>query len=262
MLNPGEYWNEVLENLPVSPESKCSYFSDKQSRMRFFFSHEQMPPDLLETALAKGFRRCGDTYYSTSCNNCNLCISYRVSTAEFKPSRSQKRCFKKNEDLHYKVVEPHKTKEKEDIYLKYQYHQHFLRPADASTSKGSFNEKEQLETMTFQMYTNPLNSRELEIYLGDKLLGFGIIDIALESISLVYFVFHPDYANRSLGKLNILYSIEWALKEELKYVYLGYFIPGHMKMDYKSHFKPAEMLDSISGNWSYQLPELTGKKES
>jgi arginyl-tRNA--protein-N-Asp/Glu arginylyltransferase len=258
MVNPVDYWNDLLKDLPDSPESQCSYFNDRQSRMKYFFSYEQMPVDLMEIALSQGFRRCGDTYYRTICRDCNLCISYRLPLSTFKPSRSQKRNLNKNSDLSFRVLEPHLTEQKQTMYLQYQYEQHFKRPALTADSKTHFDEEEQLHTMQLQMYTNPLNSRELEIYLGDQLLGFGIMDIGTESISLVYFVFDMNYTKRSLGKLNILYSIEWAQESAFKYIYLGYFIPGHMKMDYKRFYNPSEMLNQETGEWGSKLPELKG----
>ena len=39
----------------------------------------------------------------------------------------------------------------------------------------------------------------------------------------------------------MLQQIEWARREQLEYLYLGYWIDGHRKMDYKRRFQPLEV---------------------
>ncbi len=246
-------WEKFLACLPESPETPCSYFDGRQSRMNYFFGDADIPGELLELSLAKGFRRCGDTYYRTSCRNCKLCMSYRAPVRSFRPSRNQKRVRRKNRDVTYHVGAPRLTPEKQELYLRYQYSQHYQRPAiPGRPHYREFNQGERLATMHHQMYANPKSTRELEMFREDSLIGFGIIDVALRSISLVYFVFDPDCRERSLGTLNILYSLEWAAEQGFDYVHLGYFIPGHRKMAYKGRFKPAEMLDRDTGQWQME----------
>ena len=61
--------------------------------------------------------------------------------------------------------------------------------------------------------------------------------------------FDPDHARRSLGTLAILAGLDWAREREIQYYYLGFYIPGHPKMDYKRHFMPAEIRDPVAGRW-------------
>jgi arginine-tRNA-protein transferase len=143
---------------------------------------------------------------------------------------------------------PHVTDEKKTLYLNYQYVQHFLKPVNRR--KERFFDKEQtLYTMYEQMYRNVHNSIEMELYLKDKLMGFAILDIAAQSVSAVYSVYNPNEKRRSLGTAIILKSIEWAQNNQFKYYYLGYYIPGHKKMDYKARFKPAQIRNPKSGSW-------------
>ena len=253
------YWEAILADLPVGQATPCSYFADRKSNMQYFVCDEEIPAILLEKSLALGYRRCGETYYRTHCKNCNLCLTYRLPVKEFNASRNQRRVWKRNQDLEIKIVKPQISDEKKEIYLRYQYHQHHLKPVKGIDKK--FSEEQQLDIMQWQMYDNPDSSRELEMYLDDQLIGFGIIDRAIESISLVYFVFDIDYARRSLGTMNILYSIDWAEKNDYDYVYLGYYIPRHPKMDYKQRFQPAQ-LKSQDGVWQSEMPELIGMPDN
>ena len=55
-------------------------------------------------------------------------------------------------------------------------------------------------------------------------------------------IFDPEDADRSLGTLMILDHIERAKKMGLAYVYLGYWVSGSRKMDYKGRYLPQERL--------------------
>ena len=52
---------------------------------------------------------------------------------------------------------------------------------------------------------------------------------------------------RALGTFAILQQIQWAQASSLPHLYLGYWIEGHGKMDYKRRFKPLEAL--LLGQW-------------
>lgn len=249
-------WRRILNNLPESPETDCSYFGDRMNQVTYFFSDAGMTPKMQEEAINMGFRRCGDTWYRTICPDCNMCITQRVKAKEFVPSKNQKRVLRRNRDIACTIATPNDTREKEEIYLRYQYSQHFQKPPFVRPGQkaAEFDPSETLGIMQYQMYTNPKTSLELEMRLDEQLVGFGIMDVAVTTTSLVYFVFDPDFHRRSLGTLNILWSIEWSRKNGFDHVNLGYYIPGHMKMDYKSRFKPSEMLDSRAGKWGENIP--------
>jgi arginine-tRNA-protein transferase len=211
-----------------------------------------LPPELFSVLLDLGFRRSGTYYYKPYCPGCTQCKSYRVVLSDFSHSRSQKRILKKNRDLEFQISLPKFTRGKEELYLKYQYFQHFKKDRKLKSiykKEGTFNPDRLLESMYYQMYTNPSNSIESHVFLDGKLLGFGILDITKTSVSTVYFVFDPDLNRRSLGTYSILKEIEWAQKRGLRYYHLGFYIHRHPKMDYKKYFKKAQVLDPVSNDW-------------
>src|SRR5258705_5831665 len=59
---------------------------------------------------------------------------------------------------------------------------------------------------------------------------------------MVYSFFEPSEENRSLGTFMILDHITRARRQGLPYVYLGYWIEGSKKMDYKGRFLPQQRL--------------------
>ena len=81
-----------------------------------------------------------------------------------------------------------------------------------------------------------------------RLLAVALTDVLSDGLSMVYSFFDPDAGDRSLGTLMILDHITRAHKMGLPYVYLGYWVPGSRKMDYKGRFLPQERL--MPAGWS------------
>ena len=74
------------------------------------------------------------------------------------------------------------------------------------------------------------------------LLAVALTDVLSDGLSMVYSFFDPEEADRSLGTFMILDHIERAKRMGLRYVYLGYWVRGSRKMDYKARFLPQERL--------------------
>jgi len=76
------------------------------------------------------------------------------------------------------------------------------------------------------------------------LIATALTDVLADGLSMVYSFFDPDYADRSLGTFMILDHIARARRMGLPYVYLGYWVSGSRKMDYKARFLPQERLST------------------
>ena len=69
---------------------------------------------------------------------------------------------------------------------------------------------------------------------------------------MVYSFFRPELAKRSVGAFMVLDHIRLASELGLPYVYLGYWVAGSRKMDYKRRFAPLEYLGP--NGWSREAP--------
>ncbi|MCB1508872.1 MAG: arginyltransferase, partial [Hyphomicrobiaceae bacterium] len=77
---------------------------------------------------------------------------------------------------------------------------------------------------------------------GGRLVGVSLTDILPDGLSMVYAFFDPGEERRSLGTFMILDHIRKARQLGLPYLYLGYWIEGSRKMEYKRRFQPQEDL--------------------
>ncbi|SPU65130.1 arginyl-tRNA-protein transferase [Brucella melitensis] len=78
---------------------------------------------------------------------------------------------------------------------------------------------------------------------GDgELIAVALTDVMADGLSMVYSFFSPHMQERSLGTYMILDHIERARAAGLPHVYLGYWVEGSRKMQYKIRFTPQEHL--------------------
>jgi arginine-tRNA-protein transferase len=77
---------------------------------------------------------------------------------------------------------------------------------------------------------------------GGELIAAALTDVLSDGLSMVYSFFEAGESARSLGSFMILDHIARAKKMGLPYVYLGYWIEGSTKMDYKGRFLPQQRL--------------------
>jgi arginyl-tRNA--protein-N-Asp/Glu arginylyltransferase len=81
------------------------------------------------------------------------------------------------------------------------------------------------------------------------LVGGMITDHLSDGYSAVYSFFDPNQSRRGLGVQLILTLIEEAQKNDLPYVYLGYWIAASRKMAYKGRFQPLQALGPQGWDW-------------
>jgi arginine-tRNA-protein transferase len=217
----------------------CQYLPGKVSTFRAFEADAMISGEAFQRLMDAGFRRSGTLIYQPMCAGCRECVPLRVPVETFVPSKSQRRVLRQNKDVVVRVGRPDATREKWELYEKYQREWHKHRSAD----------REELSDFIAFLYHSPVESAEFEYRdAWGKLLGVGIGDLCPQSYSSVYFYFDPREAKRSLGTFSALYEIQWARAMKLKYWYTGYWIKECSAMTYKSRFRPCQRLDT-DGVW-------------
>ncbi len=188
-----------------------------------------------EHFLNRGFRRMGSFLYRPSCEGCRLCIPIRVNVETFKPTKSQRKTWRKNQDL--KIVHCAPDQDIDLTFELYEKYQVAWHEDDNCTFDG----------FQFSLVQSPVRTEAVHYYSGEKLVGVGWVDRLNSLLSSVYFVFDPAEASRRLGVFSILYEIEYCRRMGLKWLYLGYWVPDSKKMIYKAEYHPQEIL--FKGQW-------------
>src|SRR6476661_420299 len=129
--------------LMVFPEHECSYLPGRLSTSRGFVVGE-MPGTIYHRFMDAGFRRSGKLVYQPVCRGCRACLSLRVPVATFAASKSQRRCWRKNQDLRVTTGEPEATEEKFELYRRY-----------ATRWHGKSEQDEDWETFESFLYDSP-----------------------------------------------------------------------------------------------------------
>jgi arginine-tRNA-protein transferase len=209
----------------------CGYFPGRTAQNLVLDPAAPNLRQLYGAALERGFRRAGGHLYLPQCAACHACTPCRVDVTRFAADRTQKRCLRRNADLDVREVAPAYSDERFALYARYLHTRHAGGGMDDATPED-FD----------RFLTAPWSpTRFLEFRAAGRLLALAVTDVCAQGLSAVYTCFEPDQPARSLGTFAILKQLELARAAGLPWLYLGFWIDGHPKMDYKRRFKPLQI---------------------
>jgi len=217
----------------LTAPAPCPYLPGKMERKLFTHLHVLDGPELNDSLTQAGFRRSQNIVYRPACENCSACRSVRVLAAQFKPSRTQRRVFKKNADLNRTIEAALASDEHYALLLRYVRARH---------PDGG------MEDMSYADYLSMVEDTAARSQVCEyrdehgKLLAAALVDQLSDGPSLVYSFYDPGSVSRSLGTYIILDHIDQAQKKNQPYVYLGFWIQNSDKMSYKAQYRPLEVL--------------------
>lgn len=227
----------------LTAPSPCPYLPGHEERKVFTHLVGDRAPALNDALTQGGFRRSQNIAYRPACEGCRACVSVRVVAGEFALKRSWARIRKANSDIIGNEVAPSPTSEQYSLFRRYLDSRH---PDGGMADMSVLDYAMMVEdthvatTMIEYRFRGPdtaINGRG-----QGPLIATALTDVLGDGLSMVYSFFDPAYADRSLGTFMILEHIMRARKLGLPYVYLGYWVSGSTKMDYKAKFQPQERL--------------------
>jgi len=232
MLAPAMREDEHLR-LFHTGDHPCGYWPGRVARDLVFDPHDERLAGFYPQALEWGFRRSGDIVYRPHCVGCRACVAVRIPVDGFRPDRSQRRCLQRNHAVEARVLPAERNAARLALYRRYLCTRH---PGVGMDDHGA-HEFDQFLVGSWA------NTRFLELREDGRLLAVAVTDIDERAMSAVYTFYDPDQSARGLGTLAILRQVEWARRDGRRHLYLGYWIAGHGKMDYKRRFRPLEGFD-------------------
>jgi arginine-tRNA-protein transferase len=218
---------------------ECPYLPNRIARSRAFWADE-LPPKLYHAFMDTGFRRSGKLVYQPICAGCRACVPIRVPVSTFRPSKSQRRCWQKNVGLITVTWDvPRADDESFMLYRRYVNEWHDRGPND----DGMGESREDFEAFLYESPVATLEFKYRDATADGRLLAVGICDTCeRESLSSVYFYFDPAQSHRGLGTYGALWEIDFARRAGIAHYYLGYHVNGCRSMQYKTSFRPYELL--------------------
>jgi leucyl-tRNA---protein transferase len=231
-------------------EHPCGYWPERVARDLVLDPRDPRLLAFYPMALDWGFRRSGDILYRPHCRGCRACVAVRIPVDSFVPDRSQRRCLARNQDVEMRVLPAERTEEQLALYRRYLGARHRGGGMDdhGSTEFDQFLVGRWAQGRFIEL-------REHDAQGPGRLLAVAVTDVIETWLSAVYTFYDPDDSARGLGTLAILKQIEWARREGRTHLYLGYWIDGHAKMDYKRRFRMLEAFDGKSWRPFRQDPD-------
>ena len=223
----------------------CPYLPGRLERKLFTRLSSEKSAAYIDKLLRNGFRRSQNIAYLPYCNDCHACVSVRVIVDEFKPGKSFRRLKKNNTDLSVRRVVARATEEQYRLFDRYIGTRHGDGGMSDMTKRDFKNMIEESVADTFiTEYRVSLEGETLSPLEHSKgpLVAAALCDRLSDGISMVYSFFDPALTDRSLGSYMILEHMDFARRQGLPYLYLGYWIDGCRKMSYKSRFMPQQKL--------------------
>lgn len=211
-------------------------FADKH------YPSEAMAPEALDSYLAKGWYRMGQTIFTTHF----LCfqqhfysaIWVRLELPDYQFRKSIRKLMRRNERQFHHVFRPGKIdRDKERLYQRYRRSFAGMLAPSLKDSLLDGDEK------------NIYNTLEVCIYEGDRLVAFSFFDLGKNSAASILGVYDPDYDRHSLGFYTMLLEVQHCMDLKLAYYYPGYVVPGYSRFDYKLRIGDVDYYDLRTNNW-------------
>ncbi|MEM9981629.1 MAG: arginine-tRNA-protein transferase, partial [Bacteroidota bacterium] len=190
--------------------------------------YQWVPPILLDQLLADGWRHFGHCFFRDQLNSYQgkmvRVLPLRIRLADFTFKKSQKKIIKKNSHSRVVIREVCIDATKHALF-----HKHKQRFKD--------NVPDSLyDFLSPQPALLPTHMVECCLYEQDELYAVSFLDIGQQAVSSVYAIFNPAYGALSPGIYTLLVEIQYALKLQKEYLYLGYAHEGTSFYDYKKGF--------------------------
>jgi leucyl-tRNA---protein transferase len=227
----------------LTAPSPCPYIEGRFERKVFTHLVGDRAPSMNDVLTQGGFRRSQNIAYRPACESCRSCVSVRIVAGEFEPTRNMRRVINRNADLIGAQYDAEPSAEQYSLFRRY---------LDRRHKRGGMSDMSVLDYAMMVEDTHvdtkiiEYRRRGPDSFITGRgegeLLAVALTDRMGDGFSMVYSFYDPEAEERSLGTFMILDHIRRAREAALAHVYLGYWVNGSRKMNYKVRFAPQEHL--------------------
>ncbi len=225
--------NHLLKECAL--DDTCSYLENRHQTMHYKII-EESSTDNCSRLIERGWRRFGNMFFRPVCRECTACESLKIDVKNYRFSKSERRVIRKNADLRTIIQRPSMTQAHLDLFTLY----HDYKADHRGWETQTINARNY-----YMSFVHGYNDYGYEVLYFDKetLIGVDLIDILPNGISSIYFYYHPDYSERSLGRYSLYKQIVMAQENNLDWIYLGYYVQGCQSLEYKNQYDPLFLLE-------------------
>lgn len=236
-----EHFGNRFPQFYITMPTPCPYLNDRQEKKVFTHLLSDNAVELNNSLTQAGFRRSQNITYRPACDGCTACVSVRVKSRDFQPTRNFRRVIARNRDLRRKEIPARATDEHYALLRSYLDDRH---PSGgmADMTRGDYRAMVEDTTVLTRIFEYRLPPSEDDP--EGHLVATALTDWLEDGLSMVYSFFAPEADARSLGTYMVLDHIALAQEHGLPHVYLGYWVEGSHKMAYKTRFAPLEGLST------------------
>lgn len=204
---------------------------------------ETLSPSALDNYLEQGWYRTGQSLFTThflmfGFKNFFSAIWVRLPLDTFSFSKGNRKLLRRNKSrFRWEFREAELGPEAEALYQNYCAH----FPDKLSPTLQ--------DALLENNHTSIFRTMEFLAWDGEQLVAASYFDLGENSISSILGIYHPNYAQYSLGYFTMLMEIAYGLEHGYRYFYPGYVVPGYSRFDYKLRAGPMEYFDLHTENW-------------
>lgn len=216
--------------------------TDRELRIDDVFLSPHVSAERMDELWASGWRHQGILFFRYSHWPTegieHEIMPVRLDLARFSMSKSQRRVWRRNEDIRWEIGPARMDPMLHHIFALHSSRFHENIPQSLTDFLGS------------APATVPCDCVMLKAWLGDRLVAASFLDQGAVDVSSSYAIFDPAYSDRGLGTLTLLKEITLAAAAGRRYLYHGYATRTPSHYDYKKTFKALEAYDWASQSWS------------
>ncbi|MCX7600398.1 MAG: GNAT family N-acetyltransferase [Meiothermus sp.] len=201
-----------------------------------YFVAAEVAAEQMDALWAQGWRHFGVYFFRYSRLRNHTVLPLRVRLAHHTLSQSQRRVWKKNQDLVFRLQPAFVNSEVEALFERHK-------------TRFTHSIPERIYNFVSRRPARiPCRCHSLTLHHQGRLVGISYLDEGAQATSSVYQCFDPACARRSLGILMILRCIQLSLEWGKQFYYPGYAYLEPSEYDYKKRLGALEYYD-WEGNW-------------
>ena len=240
----------------VTSPAPCPYLPGRSER-KVFTELKGPHADALNDALGRiGFRRSQTVAYRPSCLDCSACVSVRVVANEFAAlDHAEAQPEAQRATWWSPLCRPWSTAEQFELLQRYLGTRH---PGGGMAAMDEIDFADMVEHTPVTSYVIEYREPSVDGVTPGRLVGACLTDRQGDGLSMIYSFYDPEHEARDRA---------WQLhhprphpprrtKPGLPYVYLGYWVEGSARMQYKVRYRPLERLTRIG--WERMSPRRAG----